>query len=334
MNKNNDLISIIVPVYNVQNYLKECIDSILSQTYRKLEIILIDDGSTDSSGKICDRFREKDNRIKVVHQKNKGLSSARNYGIAQSNGKYIALIDSDDFIADTFIEDLYRALIETSSDVAALENLHFTDGKDSDVLEYWQKNKLNKTKYKTFSKDEIYSLALYQKIKITGAQQKLYKREIFKNIEFPVGRYFEDLATLPMILSTVKRLVLINKKLYAYRIRRNSIMNKNFTSKKLDCIWVGNTIHSFVQKKEPYYIDSAECAAFRVNRVVYEQIPADMKKEKKRVWNELNKYRKVVSKDSNAPFYDRILAKSMHGGQAIFGLTLFCFNIAKRIGHN
>lgn len=113
-----DLISVIVPVFNVQNSLNMCLQSIVEQTYENLEIIVIDDGSTDSSSKICDDWCEKDNRIKVIHQENKGLAETRNVGIANSTGKYVAFVDSDDFVDSKMIETLYNVLIKTNSQIS------------------------------------------------------------------------------------------------------------------------------------------------------------------------------------------------------------------------
>ena len=121
--KNDILVSVILPVYNVEKYLIKCLDSVIRQTYQKLEIILVDDGSTDSSGKICDEYANKDGRIKVFHKKNGGLSDARNYGIERSTGEYLAFIDSDDYVDDDYIEFLMN-LTESGKYKISLCSLH------------------------------------------------------------------------------------------------------------------------------------------------------------------------------------------------------------------
>ena len=113
-----DLISVVVPIYNVENYIKKCVDSILSQTYKNLEIILVDDGSPDNCPQICDEYAQKDNRIKVIHKENGGLSDARNAGIDISKGKFITFIDSDDYIEKDYVEVLYNSIKENASDMA------------------------------------------------------------------------------------------------------------------------------------------------------------------------------------------------------------------------
>ena len=120
-----DLISVIIPIYNVEQYLKECLESVINQTYRNLEIILVDDGSKDKSGKICDEYKNKDERIKVVHKENGGLSDARNAGMKIATGKYIQFIDSDDFIDKDMIETLYNLIIENEADISMCSNYYF-----------------------------------------------------------------------------------------------------------------------------------------------------------------------------------------------------------------
>ena len=134
--KKQDLISIVVPIYNVEKYLEKCINSIIIQTYKNIEIILVNDGSTDSSGKICDIYLKKDKRIKVIHKKNGGLSDARNVGIENAKGKYIAFIDSDDFIDSDFIEILYNLIIEYNADVSCCKcNVIYKKNKKQQVEE-------------------------------------------------------------------------------------------------------------------------------------------------------------------------------------------------------
>ena len=129
----NKLVSIIIPVYNVEKYLAECIESVLKQTYQNIEILLIDDGSPDNSGKICDEYEEKDSRVRVIHKENGGVSSARNVGLEQANGEYITFIDSDDFVSESYIEELYIALENGNSDLAFCKYNHYNGLEFQDV---------------------------------------------------------------------------------------------------------------------------------------------------------------------------------------------------------
>ena len=125
----SDLISIIIPIYNAQKYLKECIDSALNQTYKEIEIILIDDGSTDYSGKICDSYAEKDKRVKVIHNENQGVSVSRNIGIKEAKGLYITFMDADDFVSEQYVEILYRLIKNDDSEVSIIGNDEQYEGK-------------------------------------------------------------------------------------------------------------------------------------------------------------------------------------------------------------
>lgn len=214
---NNEIISIVVPVYNVEKYLKECIDSILNQTYVKLEIILVDDGSTDSSGKICDEYLKKDNRIKVFHKLNGGLSDARNYGIKHANGKYIQFTDSDDFLDKDMIKILYNNAKENNSDVSICSFYTLKDGiKFTDAT---HKNKI-------FSRDEAIKASLLDKEIRNYAWNKLYKKSIFETIEYPKGKLFEDILTMPKIFLQSSCISLVDIPLYYYRQRNDSIIHK------------------------------------------------------------------------------------------------------------
>ena len=172
-----DLISIIVPVYNVENYLKECIESLINQSYSNTEILLIDDGSTDNSGIICDEYQKVDSRITVYHKKNGGLSDARNYGIERMNGNYVTFVDSDDFISIYTLEIMYEVAINYNSDLVFTKNaVRFNDG-DSVIV---ANNNNIEGITKLFSQDDILEYSFYQKSNVTGAPGKLFSKKIFE----------------------------------------------------------------------------------------------------------------------------------------------------------
>ncbi|MBR2786956.1 MAG: glycosyltransferase [Clostridia bacterium] len=229
--ENNDLISIVVPIYNVEEYLKRCVDTIINQTYKNLEIILVDDGAKDNSGKICDEYINKDNRIKVIHKENGGLSDARNVGLENANGEYIAFIDSDDYISKDFIEKLYNLCIEKNAEIAQCSYQRVYDNKNSEE---------NNTEIKTVTMDgneAILKLFASKNSEYTVAWNKLYKTSLFDTgIRYPKGMLHEDEATTYKLFYKAKNIVVTNEELYYYYIRKNSITNKKYTLQRLDFI--------------------------------------------------------------------------------------------------
>ena len=184
----NELISIVVPVYNVEKYLGTCVESILKQTYSNIEVILVDDGSTDCSGKMCDHYMGQDERIKVIHKKNGGLSDARNKGIIQAEGEYITFIDSDDVVSSDYVEYLYNILEENDGDIAICNPVHCYPN-EKIVFE-------QETFKRVYKAEDAIVEMLYQKSFLVAAWGKLYKKDYFEEIEFPKGMLFEDSAVM------------------------------------------------------------------------------------------------------------------------------------------
>lgn len=205
-----ELISVIVPVYNVESYVAECIESIQNQTYMNLEIILVDDGSKDMSGDICDQYAAYDERIKVIHQENGGLSAARNTGIEAANGDYISFVDSDDYIGLTLFEDMLQLLKEYDLDI--IEFTAFRD-KSGDIIEGCNDGQLE-----IYSKEDALRLAMHDCF--VAAWSKLYKRSAIGDVRFPVGRKFEDTATSYLYVANANRVGHINRCYYYYRLNQ------------------------------------------------------------------------------------------------------------------
>ena len=208
------LISVIVPAYEVEKYLSECISSLLSQVFQDFEIIIIDDGSTDGTSQLCDKYKSP--KIKVIHQKNAGLSAARNIGIKQSKGEYLAFIDGDDIVAPNFLSRLLEAAEGASAEIAICDFLEFTD-------------KIPQTasngRQKIYSSEEVVKeLLISQENYYIIACNKLYKKELFKGIEFPVGKLHEDNLTTYKLLARASKITTLSDKLYFYRRREGSIM--------------------------------------------------------------------------------------------------------------
>ncbi len=214
-------ISVIIPVYNVEKYLSRCLNSVIEQTYRNLEIILIDDGSPDSSSRICDEYASKDNRIKVIHKKNGGLSSARNAGLAVCSGDYIFFIDSDDWLVD---ENVLLEFIETAEKNSAdICYGLFNIATESDV-----KPKTNNNRYSDAS------LFLYSNPHFFSAWNKLYKRRLLPFLHFTNGRIHEDVDIIPRLTSEADKIVKLQKYTYNYYQNEASLTRSHFSQKRFD----------------------------------------------------------------------------------------------------
>lgn len=209
---NTKLISIVVPVYNVELYLEECLDSLLNQTYKHIEILAVNDGSKDGSLKILEAYAKKDERVKVLNKENGGLSDARNFGIAHMQGEFVACVDSDDIVSEHYIESMYQAVIEHDLDIAVCDMKYFYD--DIDEVKYSSGGEFTIGRIQ----DDPRLIAINN-----SACNKLFKKELFNDIDFPVGWFYEDLATVPILMYKAKRIGKVNEPLYYYRQRSGSI---------------------------------------------------------------------------------------------------------------
>lgn len=224
-------ISVIVPVYNVEKYIRKSLDSILNQSYSNLEIILVDDGSLDNSGTICDEYASKDARIKVIHKENGGLSDARNAGVQVATGELIGFIDSDDFIASEMYECMEQTLREKNADIVVC-NFETVDECGSPIAE---RNVNLPVKDEVISSREaIYRLSGPDYTYWTTAWNRLYKKSVVCNVEFPVGKIHEDEYTAHLFYDNCKKIAGVPQSYYKYVVRENSIMTKKYGKKNLD----------------------------------------------------------------------------------------------------
>lgn len=244
------LISVIVPVYKVQAYLEQCVQSILSQTYKELQVVLVDDGSPDNCGEMCDGLAHTDARIQVIHKSNGGLSDARNAGIAQAKGDYFAFIDSDDWVANEYIEYLYRG-IECGGDISVC-NFFTVRGKNEIP---WRKPS---DVFSVMSSMEAVKNMLYAESFDTSAWGKLFPRACFDEIEFPRGMLYEEVATTYRLLLTQKTVSVGRKPLYYYRMRAESIVNSAFDIRCMDMLTNTQRIYVYAAEKAPELNKAAE----------------------------------------------------------------------------
>ncbi|MBS4212689.1 glycosyltransferase [Neobacillus rhizophilus] len=241
-------ISVIVPVYNVEKYLSKCINSIINQTYTNLEIILVDDGSTDNSGDICDCYASKDTRIKVIHKENGGLSDARNMGLGVATGGYVNFIDSDDYIHEKFHEVLMKLISSHNADIAQCDYLKIYEETDPEISDIG-----NNQFEKVTVLNNIEALnQLYNNLIKGVVWNKLYKRDLFKDIRFPKGKIHEDDFTTYKLLFNSNKIIITSYQLYYYLQRSNSIMGSKFNAKHLDSLEAFSNQILFFNKNELY----------------------------------------------------------------------------------
>ena len=218
-NISGPLISLIVPVYNVKDYLRTCLQSILEQTYKNLEIILVDDGSDDGSSSICDEFARMDQRIKTIHLPHSGVSAARNAGLAAATGELLGFVDSDDWIDHDMYQYLYTLMVEHDADVSACTYLLEQEGRPSKIIN-------NTGKLHIFSKKEIIRALVKNDLVKNYLWAKLFKRKLFDRLSFPVGRVYEDVAVLYKVFYSSQKVVLSCVSKYHYMIHKNESITR------------------------------------------------------------------------------------------------------------
>lgn len=245
------LISVIIPVYKVEDYLEQCIKSVVEQTYRTLEIILVDDGSPDRCGAICDEWEKKDKRIKVIHKKNGGLSDARNYGLDTAQGVYVVFIDSDDLVEPTMIERLFAASQKHEADIVECNYSCFTD-----VLPE-KENRESETST-VYTAEKALSLLLNESVFKYTVWNKLYRRTIFDTLRFEVGKLHEDVFFTYQAFGICKRIIKIDDCLYYYRQRSGSIMGSDFSIRNLDSIEARKRQYYYIKENYPEIASKAQ----------------------------------------------------------------------------
>ena len=311
-----DMVSVVVPVYNVGKYISRCIESLLTQTYENLEIILVDDGSSDESGSICDRYREQDQRIAVIHKENGGLSDARNVGIRYAKGRWITFIDSDDFVHPDYVRVLYQNIRENDADISICRHV----STQADVAKAHMSRVTE-----VYSRNEGIEKLLYQYIS-TSAWAKMYKTELFQDTIFPYGKLYEDVVTVFEVFSKANRIVLTNSSLYYYYVRENGIIRTSFTERKLDYIKNTNYILETVRKEFPTLERAAISRVLWADMHIVVQIGSDKRylQIQSELWQEIRKNRIKVLLDRKCRWQNRVvLLLSFLGKSAICGVYHF-----------
>jgi len=247
---NSPLISVIVPVYNVEQYLDRCVESIVNQTYKNLEIILVDDGSTDSSGTKCDEWSKKDSRIRVIHKENGGQSSARNVGLSIATGSLIGFVDSDDYIDESMYESMHRTISDYECEIAECAMLIFYDKNEfCSIIGSGETIVLD-------SKEAIKDNILEKHLTST-VPNMLVKSEIAKNIQFDEGKINEDILWPYRVITSSNKVAYIDKTFYFYLQRHGSTMNSEYSEKRFDALDALESRAELVRNAYPEYLHIA-----------------------------------------------------------------------------
>lgn len=291
-------ISVIVPVYNVEQYLERCVDSIINQTYTNLEIILVNDGSTDNSGKLCDELAKKDERIRVIHKENGGLSDARNRGIDEAESDLVGFIDSDDYIDSDMYEVLLKNLNNTDADLSmcALYDV-YNNTPEAQVTnkETWE-----------LSSEQAIKMVMEAKILSVTAVNKLYRKSLFTDLKFEVGKIAEDAFIMIKLLDKCEKIVATNEKKYYYVHRENSITTQKFSTKFLNVIEAYEQNSNIILEKYPKLKDVAQTRMNWAYFYVLDRLLLDDNYNDKELENELISYLKNHRKDIlNDPLFTK-----------------------------
>lgn len=322
-----ELISVVIPVYNVEKYLAKCIKSVINQTYSNLQIILVDDGSTDNSGSICDEYAKKDRRITVIHKKNGGLSDARNVGIKYSIGKYIGFVDSDDYIHEKMYEIMIKNMISHKANISIVNRYYvFEDGEE--LLRY-SINEPIKIMNNIEAIEEMNSFSTFD----MAAWDKLYEKNLFYDIKFPVGKLSEDFYIMYLLFEKCERIVFDSRPLYYYFQRNNSISrNKKIN---FDFAKAAKEQMEYIEKKYPQLESCVKIAYVSANLTVYnsylkQKIPPD-KVVIRQMKEEVKKYFSFVVKSEKLNKIKKVQIKLFLINKNLYDLSFKLYKTKKRV---
>ena len=324
-NMNTPIVSIIVPCYNVEKYLPKCVDSLLHQTYTNLEIWLVDDGSPDSCGKICDDYARKDNRINVIHKKNGGNSDAKNVAIDRATGEWIVFVDSDDYVSEDYIETLYGLVERNHCKVGVAWLQSFLEDTQPKVVQ---------PSYEEHVFDNMTGIEkmFYQELFDTAAWCKIYHRSLFETgIRYPFGLIYEDLSTTYLLFLKADKVAFCNKIIYYYLLRKNSIEGQPFNKRKLDsALQIIDSIKS--HSNELINVEKAvRCRMLSFCFHIMLEMPVDYADDRKRILQDyVNKNRHKVLFDHRARKKARVAALLSYFGTETLRMVLQKTNKRKK----
>lgn len=314
-------ISIIVPIYNVEIYLCKCLDSIIGQTYKNIEIILINDGSTDNCLEICNKYKKRDKRIIVIDKENGGLSDARNTGIEIATGDYLMFIDSDDWIYPDMAQRLYSLVHKNNACIAQCNFIRLYDEKKVNINQ--EKEEISIMD----NKQGLESMYGQNGIKSVVVWNKIYKKKLFDEIRFPAGKLHEDEFTTYKIFDKCEKIVDTNETMYYYRQRSDSIMNKNFSISRFDAIDAIEERINYFKKKDGYLdlkLYTQKQLSFLLRYFYIKTYESDIKKK--------DMYLKGILYKVKKNYFEFMLNKYISKkAKIIINIMLFCPNIFYKI---
>ena len=313
------LISVIVPMYNVGDLLKGSMRCILRQTYKPLEIILVDDGSTDQTWNLCQQYEKKYENVKAFHKENSGAASARNYGVKYSKGEYICFIDADDLVTKDYVSYLYQLISENKADMAICGYQKFFDKSDL-------KNIDTTGNVEVIGQKEALECILYRRKISSSPCFKLLRRDTIVNYPFPEGMLFEDLAVVYQWFSSIDKIAYSSAKKYFYLQHEGSSMHSVFNPKKWELITISKDILKFVEEYHPELMNAAKARMFVSAIQMLRDIPMDEEylPHRKELGEYICKYRKIILLDKKATMTTRAIALFAYcGPKCIKSAALF-----------
>ena len=300
-----ETISVIVPVFNAGEHLEESVESLLAQTWTDLEILLIDDGSTDGSGDVCDTLAAKDGRIRVIHKENTGVSDVRNLGISLSKGRFIAFADADDVVSEKYIEHLAGILEKEDADISITLPIKFQEGTDVSFKEDFDEEKTVVHSSESAIRDMLYryEIPIYP-------WGKLYRKELFDKVRYPAGEIYEDLSTEYKLFDQAGRIAVNPVRDYGYRQWPKSLTHAAFPEQKMIQIPICADMVRFVRKAYPGIEAAAVSKTFVTVLNLYQEIPGgkDYAGHRRKCVKILKRYRLEVLRDKNNKKMTRMIA--------------------------
>ncbi|MBR1771746.1 MAG: glycosyltransferase family 2 protein [Lachnospiraceae bacterium] len=306
------MVSVIIPVYNMIEYLDDCVESVLAQTYGKLEIWLVDDGSTDGSGRLCDTYAAGDARIRVIHRTNGGLSAARNTGLDAMKGDYVVFVDADDYVRKDYVQMLLRCALRDGTDLVIGSHCKVSGN-------VAPTHRTPPRAHRILAGKQLQVWMLSGRLSMY-AHGKLYKAALFEKIRFPEGKLFEDVPTLWQVLAQTEQASWLDVPLYYYRQHPNSIVNADFTPARMDQLYAAEEIYREV-KRDPVLRLPAASRCFFSAADNFTLVTKAYPRERRYLWLRICAYRRLVLQDTTARASLKCMALLSYGSPYLVRLV-------------